>query len=35
MGTFLFFSLNFGIVAMLPKEQKVKKIQQYRPICKL
>jgi hypothetical protein len=29
------FSLNFGIITLLPKEKEVKKIQQYRPICML
>jgi hypothetical protein len=25
--------LNFGIITLLPKDKKVQKIQQYRPIC--
>jgi hypothetical protein len=29
------FSLNFGILMLLPKEQEARKIQQYRPICML
>jgi hypothetical protein len=27
--------LNFGIITLIPKEEKVKRIQQYRPICML
>ena len=29
------FSLNFGIITLIPKTQKATKIQQYRPICVL
>ena len=29
------FSLNFGIITLLPKTQEANKIQQYRPICLL
>ncbi|WVZ77334.1 hypothetical protein U9M48_025213 [Paspalum notatum var. saurae] len=29
------YSLNFGIVTLLPKQKEVKQIQQYRPICLL
>jgi hypothetical protein len=29
------FSLNFGIITLIPKLKEVKKIQQYRPICML
>jgi hypothetical protein len=29
------FSLNFGIITLIPKQQEVKKVQQYRPICML
>jgi hypothetical protein len=34
-GELPLFSLNFGIVTLLPKEKEVKKIQQHRPICML
>jgi hypothetical protein len=34
-GNLPLFNLNFGIITLLPKEQEVKKIQQYRPICML
>jgi hypothetical protein len=34
-GNLPLFSLNFGIIILLPKEQEVKRIQQYRPICML
>jgi predicted secreted Zn-dependent protease len=34
-GSLPLFNLNFGIITLLPKEQEVKKIQQYRPICML
>jgi hypothetical protein len=34
-GKLPLFNLNFGIITLLPKEQEVKKIQQYRPICML
>ena len=34
-GDLPLFSLNFGIITLLPKEQEAKKIQQYRPICML
>jgi hypothetical protein len=33
VGNLPLFSLNFGIITLLPKEKEVKKIQQYRPIC--
>ena len=29
------YSLNFGIITLIPKIQKATKIQQYRPICVL
>ena len=29
------FSLNFGVITLLPKTQEANKIQQYRPICLL
>ena len=29
------FSLNFGVIKLLPKTQEASKIQQYRPICLL
>jgi hypothetical protein len=29
------FSLNFGVISLIPKLQEVKMIQQYRPICML
>ena len=29
------FSLNFGILTLIPKSKEVKMIQQYRPICLL
>jgi hypothetical protein len=34
-GNLPLFSLNFGIITLLPKAQEVKKIEQYRPICML
>jgi hypothetical protein len=34
-GTFPLFSLNFGIIVLLPKRADAKQIQQYRPICLL
>jgi hypothetical protein len=34
-GNLPLFSLNFGIITLLPKEKEVKKIQQYSPICML
>jgi hypothetical protein len=34
-GSLPLFSLNFGIITLLPKELEVKRIQQYRPICML
>jgi hypothetical protein len=34
-GDLPLFSLNFGIITLLPKGQEAKKIQQYRPICML
>lgn len=33
IGDLPLFSLNFGIITLIPKQQEVKKIQQYRPIC--
>jgi hypothetical protein len=35
VGNLPLFSVNFGIINLLPKEKEVKKIQQYRPICML
>jgi hypothetical protein len=35
VGDLPFFCLNFGIITLLPKEQEVKKIHRYRPICML
>jgi hypothetical protein len=29
------FSLNFGVITLLPKTKEAIKIQQYRPICLL
>jgi hypothetical protein len=34
-GELPLFSLNFGIITLLPKFQEAIKIQQYRPICLL
>ena len=34
-GDLLLFSLNFGVITLLPKTQEASKIQQYRPICLL
>jgi hypothetical protein len=34
-GDLSLFSLNFGIITLIPKQQEVKKVQQYRPICML
>ena len=34
-GKFDLFSLNFGVITLLPKLQEVKMIQHYRPICML
>jgi len=34
-GDLPLFSLNFGIITLIPKQKEVKKIQQYRPICVL
>ena len=34
-GDLLLFSLNFGVITLLPKTQEAYKIQQYRPICLL
>ena len=31
----LLFSLNFGVVTLLPKTKDAKQIQQYKPICLL
>jgi hypothetical protein len=35
VGNLPLFSLNFGIITLLPKGQEVKNIQQYRLICML
>jgi hypothetical protein len=32
-GTLNLFSLNFGIITLIPKIENATKIQQYRPIC--
>ena len=32
-GTLLLFSLNFGVITLIPKVQEANRIQQYRPIC--
>jgi hypothetical protein len=34
-GELPLFSLNFGIITLLPKEKEAKQIQQFRPICLL
>ena len=34
-GDLALYSLNFGVVTLLPKLQEAKMIQQYRPICML
>ena len=34
-GDIPLFSLNFGVIMLLPKTQETNKIQQYRPICLL
>ena len=34
-GNLSLFSLNFGILTLIPKLKEVKMIQQYRPICML
>jgi hypothetical protein len=34
-GDLLLFSLNFGVISLIPKAQDVNHIQQYRPICLL
>ena len=34
-GDLPIFSLNFGVITLLPKTQEASKIQQYRPICLL
>jgi len=34
-GDLLLFSLNFGVITLLPKTQEASKIQQYKPICLL
>jgi hypothetical protein len=34
-GDLPLFSLNFGIITLLPKEKEAKQIQQFRPICLL
>ena len=35
IGDPLIFSLNFGVITLLPKTQEANKIQQFRPICLL
>ena len=34
-GDLPLFSLNFGVITLLPKTQETNKIQQFRPICLL
>jgi hypothetical protein len=34
-GDLPLFSLNFGVISLIPKAQEVNRIQQYRPICLL
>lgn len=34
-GDLPLFSLNFGIITLLPKQKEPKQIQQFRPICLL
>jgi hypothetical protein len=34
-GDILLFSLNFGVITLIPKVQDANRIQQYRPICLL
>jgi hypothetical protein len=34
-GEFPLFSLNFGVITLIPKVKEANKIQQYRPICLL
>jgi hypothetical protein len=34
-GTLLLFSLNFGVITLIPKVHEANQIQQYRPICLL
>ena len=34
-GDIPLFSLNFGVIMLLPKTQESNKIQQYRPLCLL
>jgi hypothetical protein len=34
-GDLLIFSLNFGVITLIPKAQDATRIQQYRPICLL
>jgi hypothetical protein len=34
-GDLLIFSLNFGVITLIPKAQDATQIQQYRPICLL
>ena len=34
-GDLPLFSLNFGVITLLPKTREANKIQQYRPICLL
>jgi hypothetical protein len=35
MGTLPLFSLNFGVITLIPKAKDANRIQQYRPICLL
>jgi hypothetical protein len=35
LGTLLLFSLNFGVITLIPKVQEANRIQKYRPICLL
>ena len=35
IGDLPLFSLNFGVITLLPKTQETNKIQQFRPICLL
>jgi hypothetical protein len=34
-GDLLLYSLNFGVISLIPKAQDVNHIQQHRPICLL
>jgi hypothetical protein len=35
VGDLSIFSLNFGVITLIPKTQDVSRIQQYQPICLL